>query len=52
VDTADYLVFDHAGHFVGLASLDPQTWLVVSIRLIGSGVGEMIMHARRAVIPS
>jgi hypothetical protein len=26
------LVFDHAGHFVGLASLDPQTGLVVSIR--------------------
>jgi magnesium transporter len=29
-----------------------KTGLVVSIRLIGSGVGEMIMHAQRAVIPS
>jgi hypothetical protein len=33
MDTADHLVFDHAGHFVGLAALDPQTGLVVSIRL-------------------
>ena len=33
MDTADHLVFDHAGHFAGLASLDPQTGLVVSIRL-------------------
>jgi hypothetical protein len=30
VDTADYRVFDHAGHFVGLAALDPQTGLVVT----------------------
>jgi hypothetical protein len=30
VDTADHLVFDHAGHFVGLAALDPQAGLVVT----------------------
>jgi hypothetical protein len=40
MDTADYLVFDHAGHFVDLAALDPQTGLVVSIRLIGAGQSE------------
>jgi hypothetical protein len=32
MDTADHLVFDHAGYFVGLAALDPQTGLVVMDR--------------------
>jgi hypothetical protein len=52
MDSVDHLVFDHAGHFAGFAALDPQTRLVVSIRLTGSGVREMIKQARRAAVPS
>jgi hypothetical protein len=38
-------VFHHAGYFVGLAALDPQTGLVVSIRFIGIGGCERDDHA-------
>jgi hypothetical protein len=34
MDTADHLVFDHAGYFVGVAALDQKTGLVVTCRLV------------------
>jgi hypothetical protein len=50
VNTADHLVFDHAGHFAGPAALDPQTGLVVTDR--HNGRAPSLVSARVAATPS